>query len=46
MISQIEDNEMPIPSYIYMHSEAKLSEHEKTSLIDYLSNIKDSLDIK
>ncbi|SDD90032.1 Haem-binding domain-containing protein [Pricia antarctica] len=41
--SQIEDEEMPLWSYTLVHREAKLSEDEKKTVLDWVSNFKDSL---
>lgn len=35
--SQIEEGEMPLPSYLIMHEEAKLSEEEKLALIEFFN---------
>ena len=35
--SQVEEDEMPLPSYLLMHDEAKLSKEEKEALIDFFS---------
>jgi hypothetical protein len=43
MISDIEENDMPLPSYRLMHPEARLSEQEKQDLIAWLSSVKESL---
>nr|WP_279346976.1 heme-binding domain-containing protein [Gramella sp. AN32] len=43
IISQIEDNEMPMDSYTLIHRDAKLSENEKTEIIKYMSQLKNSL---
>ena len=43
IISQIEDNEMPLKSYSLLHKEAKLSTGEKKTIIDWIDKIKDSL---
>lgn len=39
MISQVEDGEMPLPSYTFIHREARLSENSKKRLIDYLKTL-------
>jgi hypothetical protein len=44
IISQIQDDEMPLYSYTLMHREAKFSEAEKISLIHYLTALRDSLE--
>ena len=44
IISQIEDDEMPLFSYTLIHKDAVLSKSEKTLVIDYMKKIKDSLE--
>lgn len=39
MINQIEDGEMPMPSYLYIHREAELSDVEKENVITYLGSL-------
>lgn len=39
MISQVEDGEMPLPSYTFIHREARLSENSKKRLVDYLKTL-------
>ena len=41
--SQIEDNEMPLPSYKWMHKSASLSEDEKTKIISWMRSKRDSI---
>lgn len=41
--NQIEDGEMPLYSYTLMHSNAKLSENEKTEIFNWVDKIYDSL---
>jgi hypothetical protein len=43
IISQIEDDEMPLDSYTLIHREAKLSKDEKKIVLDWVSNLKGSL---
>lgn len=43
ILSQIESDEMPLPSYIYIHWDAKLSEQEKNRLEDWINNLRNSL---
>ena len=43
IISQLEGNEMPLKSYTLLHKGAKLSVSEKTLVIDWVQQIKDSL---
>lgn len=39
MIEEVEEGEMPLDSYTWVHSEAKLSEDEKTTLINWLKKL-------
>lgn len=41
--NQIEDGEMPLYSYTLMHSNAKLSENEKTEIFNWVDKMYDSL---
>ena len=43
IISQIKDDEMPLPSYTLIHRDAKFSEKDKKHLEEWLSNLRDSL---
>ena len=43
IISQIEDDEMPLWSYTLVHKEARMSENEKKIVLDWVSKLKDSL---
>lgn len=43
IISQIEDNEMPLKGYVLMHKNAKLSDKDETVLTNWIEKIKDSL---
>lgn len=43
MVSQVEEDEMPLTSYTFIHREARLSQENKKFLIDYLNALKDSL---
>src|SRR5690606_32261966 len=43
MMSQIEDNEMPLWSYTVMHHDAKLSREEKKAVIEYLDSLRENL---
>jgi hypothetical protein len=40
IISQVKDDEMPLASYTLIHKDAKLSNSEKTLIIDYMKNLK------
>lgn len=44
MTSQIEDGEMPLPSYTWIHWDAKLSENEKTVVLGWIEKLNDSLE--
>ncbi len=43
IISQIEDDEMPLLSYTLVHRDAILSHSEKTLVMDYMKQLRDSL---
>lgn len=43
IISQIEDDEMPLDSYTLIHMDANLSEGEKTEIIAYMTQLKNDL---
>ncbi len=43
IINQIEDDEMPLSSYTLIHRDAILSTSEKETVINYMKQIKDSL---
>ena len=43
IISQLENDEMPLKAYTLLHKAAKLSVSEKTLVIDWVQQIKDSL---
>ena len=43
IISQIEDGEMPLKGYVWMHENAKLSDKDKTVLTTWVEKLKDSL---
>lgn len=43
IISQIEDDEMPLDSYTFIHWDAKFSESEKKEIIKYMTQLKNSL---
>ncbi len=43
IVSQIRDNEMPLPSYVFIHRDAKLSDDEKTRLENWLTQLRDSI---
>ena len=41
MISQVDDDKMPLPSYAFIHREARLSTEDKKNLVDYLKTLKE-----
>ncbi|PVW13485.1 heme-binding domain-containing protein [Marixanthomonas spongiae] len=43
IISQIEDEEMPLDSYTFIHRDAKLSEEEKAEILQFIKQLKNSL---
>lgn len=43
IISQIEDDEMPLDSYTFIHSGAIFSKSEKKEVIEYMTQLKNSL---
>ena len=44
IISQIEEDKMPLDSYTLIHKDAILSDEDKTMIIDYMTALKDSLE--
>ena len=46
ILNQIKDGEMPITSYRLMHKNARLSQDEKTLLINWMQATADSLSVK
>ncbi len=43
MVSQIENGEMPMASYTFVHRDARLSKNGKKELVNYLNSIRNSL---
>ena len=43
MVNQIKDDEMPLSSYTFIHTDAKFSEVEKKEMIEWMTEIKDGL---
>jgi len=43
IIKQIESSEMPLSSYTLIHKDAKFSDREKEELIEWITQLKDSL---
>ncbi len=43
IISQIEDDEMPLDSYTFIHWDAKFSKSEKKEIIKYMTQLKNKL---
>ena len=41
MISQIEDDKMPLAAYTFIHHKARLSNEKKRTLLDYLKTIEE-----
>ncbi|MGB3151081.1 MAG: heme-binding domain-containing protein [Maribacter sp.] len=41
MISQVEDGEMPLASYTFIHRKARLSAEDRENLVDYLKTIQE-----
>lgn len=44
IISQIEEDEMPLDSYTLIHKDAILSDEDKTMIINYMTTLKNSLE--
>ena len=44
IISQIEEDEMPLDSYTLIHRDAILSDEDKTLIVDFITALKDSLE--
>ena len=44
--NSIKDGTMPLPSYTWMHKNARLTKNEKAVVIDWVTKTKDSLSIK
>ena len=44
MISQIKGDEMPLKSYFIMHKNARLSKNKKLKALEFLEDLKDSLE--
>lgn len=42
--SQVNDNEMPLASYTWMHKKARLSKQEKTMVIEWAMKAKETID--
>ena len=43
IIKQIESNEMPLGSYTLIHKEARFSEEEKEEILNWVTQLKDSI---
>ena len=43
MVSQIEDDNMPLSSYTIVHRNAKISENERLLLVNWINNLQESL---
>jgi hypothetical protein len=46
IIENVSDGEMPLPSYLLIHMDAKLSDTQKKKLIDWASAVRDSMQAK
>ena len=46
IIENVSDGEMPLPSYLLIHTDAKLSDEQKQKLIDWASAMRDSMKAK
>jgi len=46
LVEQIKEGEMPIDSYTWTHKDAKLSEQEKTKLIDWANSVMDKMKLQ
>ena len=42
---QIEEDEMPLPSYLFLHRDARLTPEEKTILTDWVTAMRDSMKV-
>jgi hypothetical protein len=43
IINQIKDDEMPLTSYTLIHGDAKLSENDKTFIIEWINKLRNNL---
>jgi len=43
IVEQVSDNEMPLPSYLIIHTDAKLSQEQKEMLIAWTNAMRDSM---
>ena len=43
ILSQVKDDEMPLPSYLLMHRNAKLSENKKKAIEDWINKMLEDL---
>jgi hypothetical protein len=46
IIENVSDGEMPLPSYLLIHTDAKLSDAQKKKLIDWANAMRDSMQTK
>ncbi len=46
IIENVSDGEMPLPSYLLIHTDAKLSNEQNKKLIDWASAMRDSMQAK
>ncbi len=40
---QVDEGDMPLPSYLIIHTDARLSQEQKTQLIDWVNVVRDSM---
>jgi hypothetical protein len=46
VVEQVKKNEMPLNSYLWVHKDAKLTQDEKSQLINWATAIMDSMKVK
>jgi hypothetical protein len=46
MVKQIKDDEMPLNSYLWIHTNAKLTEADKQTLINWANNLRQEIAAK
>jgi hypothetical protein len=46
LVEQIKEGDMPLDSYTWIHKDAKLSEEEKTKLINWANSVMDTMKAK
>lgn len=45
-VKQVKEGEMPIDSYLWVHKDARLSEQEKSTLINWAESIRNEIKVK